>query len=442
MAYVIRQGTIFPDETDIPITWTVQGPEHRVPLHPIGVSLLLVPFTYLGWQSVFLLNLGFHLLGAYFFLKLLRHFGLSDWLVVLYLFYPPFVLYSRTLMSDIPSTAIFVVALYFYLNPTSSKAAAGALLGANLLVRPTNLLLALPLLLIQALKGLRQSPRQWLSGPAGQLLFGFSPFLLLFGLMNYYTLGSPFRTVRSFELTGMEHFSLAFFPRSFAFYLVSLLLIYPLMLLSSLFARRTRKVEFGLAILLVIGFHSLSIGYSSFEFYRPQAKSFLDYAIVGLRYLLPILPLFLLNYAEILERGLSRLGEMGRSRLIPVGVALLLASTWIIHALHQGFLEKQIELKEAVYAHTEDGTTLVYDQQAAELVQKAWGRRQYVPYYPEIDLSGIHQKAEGGVVYLLYGNSVLLAKLADGKSDLVVHPVLRRAWLHIDRVNRVTREAT
>ena len=63
--------------------------ESRVPIYALGNSIALIPFILFGWKSVFVYGLLMHLLGAFFFLKLLKYFQMeSKWAVLLYLFFP------------------------------------------------------------------------------------------------------------------------------------------------------------------------------------------------------------------------------------------------------------------------------------------------------------------------------------------------------------------
>lgn len=431
MAYVIRQGTIFPDQTEIPINRTVGGSSHRVSFHPIGMSLLLAPLTYLGWRSVFLLNLTFHLLGAYFFSKLLRIFNLSSWLVALYLFFPSYVFYSRTLMSDIPSTAIFIAAVYCYLTHSFLKPIAGALLGANLFLRPTNVLLALPFLFTNGIKNVVQAQvkgNKRLELSMGIFFFYFLPFPLMIALLNTYTLGSPFLLPYFSKFTGIKNFSLSYFPQNAPFYLLSLMLVYPLMLVSSVFAKKTRRLEFLLAILLMIGFHS-------FYFYRDKSEYFTRSLVVGMRFLLPILPLLLLNYAELLEQIVNRLGQKHRMSIVGFLIGLLIISTWIIHAKHQVLLREHAELRDTIYGLTEEGSTLIYDAKAGMLVQSVWGRRRYILLHPAIDLRAVQRNANGHSMYLLSDGSAPLSHLVAKTDDLVLAPIAQKRWLRIDKIS-------
>ncbi len=98
---------------------------------------------------------------------------------------PVFVLFALQAMSDVPALAWCAAALWFAgRGTTGGAAAAGAAAGMAVLVRPTNALVLLPVLV-----ALGWSPRRWLALAAGGL--PALAFLLAFNRTAY---GSPFAT--------------------------------------------------------------------------------------------------------------------------------------------------------------------------------------------------------------------------------------------------------
>jgi hypothetical protein len=156
-------------------------------------------------------------------------------------------------------------------------------------------------------------------------------------------------------------------------YVVSLMLVYPFMLAAPFVAVRTRSVENVTAIIFVISFYIFYYFCGSF----PGSEMNLVFAT---RFLFPVIPLLILSYAECLENFFKHLPNLA-GRLIPVFVSILLAvSTIVIQHKHQQLLRKQGALKEAIYFSTEEGSTLIYDLNSAELIQKVWGDRRYISY--------------------------------------------------------------
>jgi 4-amino-4-deoxy-L-arabinose transferase-like glycosyltransferase len=95
---------------------------------------------------------------------------------VLYLFFPPLVLFSRTLMSEVPSATLAVAALLLYGRGRRGQLAAGLLLGATLFLRYSNLALFVGLLVGVLAVDLQR--RRNLTAP--WLALGFLPGLMLF----------------------------------------------------------------------------------------------------------------------------------------------------------------------------------------------------------------------------------------------------------------------
>ena len=116
-AYVMQECTIFGDVAGIPVVSSIKTPTgHLVTKYAPGVSFLLIPFTFLGWKSIFLMPLILHIVGFIIFIKILRIYNISTYFSLFYLIYPASVLYSRTIMADVHSAVFFIIAVYFFLR--------------------------------------------------------------------------------------------------------------------------------------------------------------------------------------------------------------------------------------------------------------------------------------------------------------------------------------
>ncbi len=370
MAFVLRQGAVFLEQTAIPVLGKMVTPDHVVSLYALGNSVLLIPFTFLGWERIFLYGLICHLLGVIYFRKLALLFDLrSPLIVLLYLFFPAGVFFSRTIMSDIPSATLFIAASYYYFHPRSMKWISGLLFGANVLLRATSLILIVPFALLLIVRSVGE--RRY-----SDLVHFMCPvvvFLVAGATLNKFLYGGFFLTAYSEVYTGVTNFSLGNVRDNLVHYLLSVMLVYPLMFPLCFFARSIRRPEIVLSVVTVFLFYSL-------YYFHDQFAGRWTTTVFGTRFLFPVFPFMLLGYGEVLTRILDRLGHPAR-RMATMSLMVLLASAClVINHRHQEALDSQALLKETIYGETEDGSVVIYDGNAAELVQMVWGDRIYVSH--------------------------------------------------------------
>lgn len=361
-------------------------------IYPPGVPLLLIPLLKLGWHSVFVLGVLFHFAGLFFFQKLAREFGETSGLSgLLYLFFPAFVLYSRTLMSDVPAAAICVAAYSFYFSKNPREGIAGALFGLSLFVRPTHALLAVSFGV--ALAGRAVLQKKW----AGALRFfaGFAPFLCLFLALNFLLWGNPFQTGYGRAVSGVENFSALNLSGNLMHYLLSLLTAYPLMLAVFLFFKPLRRPEILLSLASVLIFFSL-------YYFQDRFPSPLAALVFGSRFLFPVIPFLILGYGYFL-------GVLRNCLPRPLGLfftlaltCVLAAGSLVIHHRHHQFLKQQESLKDLLYDSTEPGSVLLLARSTSELVQEFWGDREATVYDDEKMAREAFHNARGREVYWVH----------------------------------------
>jgi hypothetical protein len=79
--------------------------------YPEGWPILLAVGALAGFRGMFLVPLAMHLLAGAVVGRMLVRRGLQSWLAAVYLFHPVFWSYSRTLTSDVPTAAFFLLAM-------------------------------------------------------------------------------------------------------------------------------------------------------------------------------------------------------------------------------------------------------------------------------------------------------------------------------------------
>ncbi|NNE43488.1 MAG: hypothetical protein HKN12_04715 [Gemmatimonadetes bacterium] len=381
-ALTYREGTVFSDVAGVQNISEVRTPGGHAaskfgPLWPAA----LVPWLALGWKAVFAATLVVHLVGFVLFLRLVRGAGLPDAAALLYLAHPTLVLYSRTVMSD-SLAGVLVLAAWVAWRESSGdrpRAAvwAGLWLGLSVLVRFSNGVLA-GLFLVGALLERGRGARRRL----GALVAGGILPALALAAYNQVVFGKWWRGSDGYRDDragiGMEgQFSADNLVDGLAHYGLALGAVWPLLVLAPLFyrgrdARLVRVAGYGFTL------------FFCFYYYRDAGAGALQTAVAGLRFLIPVLPFFLLAYGAVISGLLART-EIARgvsvrgARAAFVAVALvLLAGSGAVHARHHRFLSGVSERQAALHAATPPGSVVYCDTAARELLHDAWGDRTAV----------------------------------------------------------------
>jgi hypothetical protein len=372
-AYILRHLTVFADVAHVPLLWDIPHAGHSALLYPPGQSALLAPFTFGGWRLAFAANLLAHLTGFFLFSVLLKQLEIRRAWALLYLFFPPLVLFSRTLMSDVPSAALTVAVLLAWLRGPRGRALAGVLLGASLFLRYANLLTFIFLALAAGLgdlAALRHGARRgWQTLWLPPLVAGFLPLCALFLAYNVAVYGHP--TTPGYASVGL--FGLRHLPGHLAVYGAVLMLVYPLMLLAPLAYRGRLRVE-----VLVVSYGVL-LAQSAYYFLNAYG-SLAERAFVGSRLLLPVVPLFLVAYAQGLDRvvGWTRGRIQAKVPLIAGGLLLFgTVATLLISNLHQQRLEHAAQARAAIERTVPGPALHLINGETAKFLSPAWGNRQY-----------------------------------------------------------------
>lgn len=366
MAEILKQGKLFIEQTDVLYWLAVPNGIHSSPRYPLGNSVILLPFLYLGWKTVFVSGLIFHLFSSWIFVKWLRSREVTNPVApLLFLFFPVFIFYSRTIMSDTPSLFFFMLAYYFYFNPRLPKWPAGIFLGFTLLLRFSNIAY------LAAFMGgvFFQCLKEKKTAVFARVSAAFFPFVVLTALSNAFYYGSPFKT----GYIGAPDFGYSAFWKHLWHYLTSFSIVWPAMLPLFLLWPKTRRVEMWA---VVLG----GIALCSFCLYLDDFRNALGTRIFAVRYFFPAFPFLLLSYSECLETLWNRFARL-RSKLVLAIVFLVLSAGSIgVHASHQKFLNQQEKMRELIYASTEEGSVILFDGNVYELVQTIFGNRVYAKY--------------------------------------------------------------
>jgi hypothetical protein len=129
-AFVLSHGRIVPQSGDpLPVP---ELPPARAFKYPIAWPALLAVSRVFSFRAMFLVALLAHVAGGAAVARMLVRRGAPAHLAVVYLFHPVFWTYSRTLLSDVPATACFLLAMDAWENRDPLRGAAALGLASSL----------------------------------------------------------------------------------------------------------------------------------------------------------------------------------------------------------------------------------------------------------------------------------------------------------------------
>ena len=308
-----------------------QSTGRLLPVYPVGFPLhLALAAQFVGFdQAAVLVNLLLAAAAGLLMIALGRRFGLPwNWSCAAAAFLwacPLFIFLVVQPMSDLPAMVWGMVAVWGALRARDSwpwALAAGFALALGVLVRPSNLLFALPVAVVLGARG-----KAWLALAAGGL--PGAAFLAWFNLKYYATLfKTGYGDMSSFFGTrflpcNIGHFSL-WIP----------VLLCPLIALAAFGVVRSRPPERRLAGLSMVWIGSFVAFYALYSF-SGESWTFV-------RFLLPAFPAIILAGLWSIRRRWLPLISEGRRRwgLLLVLCFTLLWDAAVVERLHAGTLQR------------------------------------------------------------------------------------------------------
>ena len=315
--------------------------------HYIGRPLFLVPFTFLGFSAVMLSGLVIHLLNFALLLLIFKKLKIKQALALLYLFYPVIFWQSRTLYAGILVLTGFLAAFYFYTSNKEKRwVLSGLFLGLAMVARYDAALGIGAIMLALLIK----NRRKFLF-----VLAGFLPMLFAIVVFNTFTYGGALSTGYGESGTGLLYSTVfGANPTAILFYIIILLLFYPLMLAAPFVSKKfSYKLEFAF---FSIAYLFLAARYNPFSFNNSIFTLFLR-----MRYALPLAGMLLIPYGLFLHGLLEKHKE--KEKLLTgfywVLVLLLFAGTIFASAVHSKFLNERKAVFDQIYAHTPENALII-----------------------------------------------------------------------------------
>lgn len=292
----------------------------------IGTSLLLIPGAILGSTTVaFIISYIFTIIGIFTFSKILRLLELSQIFLFLYSFFPSLLFYSRTLMSETFSISIFVFLLCAgikYLQDRRSilPLSVGFASGLIVSVRYTNAIILLVWWVLFTLIEVRRGSKFDMVHWTKYVTIGILPWILGLSLFNTYLYGSPLRS--GYFFSGEEGISFENITIIVPYILI-LSLLYPGMLFLGWKMKSDMKYWLLIPPYIAVLFYSLV----PIELFDGNIADI----IIGMRFLVPIIPFLLIAYVKILDKW--KTNRMFEGIMLFIVIALILTGG-MISAIH------------------------------------------------------------------------------------------------------------
>ncbi|MEO0123786.1 MAG: hypothetical protein ABIL69_07260 [candidate division WOR-3 bacterium] len=372
--YTLQNGRLYYDEAGVNSTpASISINSHLISRYPPGNSILLLPFTKLNYKFIFLRGYILLLLGVILLIAILSHYNLPSYYALLFLFHPSIVLYSRTIMSDLPATIFALAGLLFFIK--KKYFLAGIILGLSIAIRYPLLLIPFALWVVLSIKKEFINSIKFLIG----VIVGLSPLLI------YHI--SIFNKITGPAGANIIGFSMKNLPVMFFQFFLALNILYPLMLLTCFRTKLNEKWYFIFPALIFIIFFS-------FQYYIDTGKNFIETLIRGQRYMLPVIPFLIIPYSEVLER------IKFFKKILTVLIIVLFFFNIILSIKHQRFLNKQTYYQNKIYEYTKDADLIICNKDIYELINPFIKSIKWVSFESEGKLINVNISNGNKKIYL------------------------------------------
>ncbi len=368
-AYALRHGHVTLDSLNQSVVQSFVVGHHLVSQYPPGMPALLAVSSFFGWTASLGINLVVVLVTTALVAYLLRRQQVPTVFAVLYLLYPSTVLFSRTVMSDLLSGLLVAAAIVAVIKKW--PVAVGLILGAAVLVRSANVLACLTIpagvmfdMWRHEISGRRLvAALRWLGGFAAGVVPG-----AVLSAVAYYVVGGG----EYFKYAGT--FAFRYVPHHLPLIAGVLILMYPLMLFAPLAFRSPVRTP---VVLTCYGFLLLYAAW----FYESKGSTSAQTLVLSERFMLVVLPLFVVAYAGALwslaERfHLDRTRPRWRLAVAGVAAAILVIGSVTVQRSDQAHTVSLADTRSALLRIVSPDDLLVCDKEVAKLFLPQWGRRE------------------------------------------------------------------
>ncbi|GEM_PF-1913489 len=427
-AFLLREGKIAQQDPGYACRSTLYTEKGYVASQFIGRSLFLLPFTFLGLLGIMFSGLAIHLINFFGIVLVLRRMGANALFSLLYLFYPAFILNSRSVSPELLVLTGFIFGLYFYLgNRARSWLFSGFFFGLAALAR-YDAIFGLGAFAAASLLSNRKRAAMLLLGalPVGIAILSFNGWAYGGTLATGH--GSGLGLAGRLLTEGIIDVDNLIYP-------LLLLIFYPLLIASPFLAKKfPLKGEFLLLIAVYLVLNSTFTSFLDFNFSVQTTFT------ARLRYLVPLLGLLMIPYAQFLSEKIGelrlanfRLGPFGirdlqkhRSALLCALVIVMLGLSAFASAKHAALSDSRVAVLEEISSQIPQGSTVIGSSDDCIYFQKnLFGDRKYYNIDIAWDIAGNPQgitldSLKGPATYVIAVNYSYLEGKTGPRQQIVV----------------------
>lgn len=321
-------------KTDCSLNIPGQWPTDRgycISKYNIGTSFFLIPAVIINKDLVAFSTLLVFIAGILIFSKLLKYYKLDERFVYLFALFPPFIFFTRTVLSEMYSMVMLMGLFYAFLNISKSskyKILAGLFMSLALYIRYTNLIPVGILGVYFLYKYIKEYGLKkflikfWITHLIALVAF---VSILLFNNVFY---GDFFRSGYYFS-SEEGAIILEQIPAIFFKYFLLLNIFYPVALIV-LFKSKIKDIRLFMSMFL-----GLLVFYILFKNESFPGK--LSDIILGLRFLIPVYPFLLIPYFERIN---SLKNDKYYRFFLYTSIAALFIVGVLINYLHYKYIHK------------------------------------------------------------------------------------------------------
>jgi len=343
LSYSLSHGTIFPDHAGPGAGLPIDG--HSVSKFSVFHAAMIAPLWKLDWRLGFLLAAFFFAAGAFVVRNWLRRENLSGEWTALYFFLFGALYYTQSLLSAVPAAVAGLFGVSLLLRERPRPLLAGLMLGASVLLHPW----MGPFAIVSTAVWLLENQRFDLVARASRLIVGALAPIVMLGVYNFATTGSPFRSV--YTLLGHQNFFVGEHLVSYlVFYAVSLA-IFPLagwVVFSPKWAKGWTIPATSAAMFALASLYYYRDGLNLSASAVPSTAAFIAGAIPGQRFLIPVSMLACIPAARFLDAQSVRMPQWICNWAKPFALTGFVCGFTLMSAAHHSFLRAHATVQTAL----------------------------------------------------------------------------------------------
>jgi len=345
----------------------------------LGESIFLIPFSFFGLFGIMISGIFLHLFNFLIVALILKKLKVNKLFSILYLFFPAFLLASRTVLPGLLTLTFLLLGFYFFNSETKKIwLVSGLFFGLAVFTR-YDAIFALLAFVIPSLFNHRKK--------AFFLLIGAAPIGGIILLSNFLLYGGALSTGYGSGTGLVFDLIKGVIDADNLIYFLILLIIYPLLIISPFISKFRFKKEFVLLIAFYFIINSTFTDFLAFNF------SITGTLTSRLRYLVPLIGLLIIPYSFLLsEFAQKKKIEIKKTHFALVALLFLLAFAGA-SSMHGDFLNSRTEVFKTIQEVIPEGSTVIGSSDDSIYFQKyIFGDRKYFNVNLEQGLAGNPEK--------------------------------------------------